>query len=122
MEAKFTKGPWHKSGWKSAEVSIGIPGAEKIEIRSAAPTWGVASVYIIRDSDREIQEANAALIVAAPKLYDAAEEILPDIESEIEQRKYSGNDEDWRDLERKANALRAALAEARGKTDLGKAA
>jgi hypothetical protein len=33
---------------------------------------------------------------------------LPDIENEIEQRKHSGNNEDWRDLEGKANAMRAA--------------
>jgi hypothetical protein len=36
---------------------------------------------------------------AAQELYEAAESILPDIERDIEQRKHSGNNEDWRSLE-----------------------
>lgn len=94
MEAKFTPGPRRKSDWKSAEVSVGIPGAEKIEVRSSTLTWGIASVYIVREGDREIQEANAALIAAASSLYESTADILSDIENEIEQRKPSGNNED----------------------------
>jgi hypothetical protein len=49
---------------------------------------------------------------AAHKLLDALLSLLPDIESEIDQRKCSGNDEDWIALNRRAADARAAIAEA----------
>ena len=48
----------------------------------------------------------------AHKLLEALLNIMPDIESEIDQRKHSGNDEDWIDLDRKAADARAVIAEA----------
>jgi hypothetical protein len=37
---------------------------------------------------------------------------MPEIEGEIDQRKLSGNDEDWIELDRRAAEARAAIAEA----------
>lgn len=49
---------------------------------------------------------------AADKLLAALENLMPDIESEIDQRQHSGNDEDWIELDRKATNARAAIAKA----------
>jgi hypothetical protein len=49
---------------------------------------------------------------AADKLLAALQNLMPDIESEIDQRKHGGNDEDWIELDRKAADARAAIAEA----------
>jgi hypothetical protein len=49
---------------------------------------------------------------AATKLLVALENLMPDIESEIDQRQHSGNDEEWIELDRKAADARAAIAEA----------
>jgi hypothetical protein len=49
---------------------------------------------------------------AAEKLLIALENLLPDIESEIDQRQHSGIDEEWSELDRKAADARAAIAEA----------
>jgi hypothetical protein len=49
---------------------------------------------------------------AAEKLLAALQSLMPDIESEIDQRQHSGNDEGWIELERKAADARAAIAEA----------
>jgi hypothetical protein len=49
---------------------------------------------------------------AADKLLAALQNLMPDIESEIDQRKHSGIDEEWIELDRKAANARAAIAEA----------
>ena len=49
---------------------------------------------------------------ASDKLLAALQNLMPEIESEIDQRKHSGNDEDWIELDRKAANARAAIAEA----------
>lgn len=49
---------------------------------------------------------------AAPKLLAALIDLIPDLESEIDQRKHSGNDEDWLELDRKVAAARDAIADA----------
>jgi hypothetical protein len=49
---------------------------------------------------------------AAHKLLAALQDLMPDIESEIDQRQHSGNDEEWIDLSRKVAAARSAIAEA----------
>jgi hypothetical protein len=49
---------------------------------------------------------------AADKLLAALQNLMPDIVSEIDQRKHGGNDEDWIELDRKAADARAAIAEA----------
>jgi hypothetical protein len=49
---------------------------------------------------------------AAEKLLAALQNLMPDIESEIDQRQHSGNDEEWIALGRKAANARAAIAEA----------
>ena len=49
---------------------------------------------------------------AANKLLAALENLMPDIESEIDQRQSSCDDEAWIEFERKAAAARAAIAEA----------
>jgi hypothetical protein len=49
---------------------------------------------------------------AADKLLAALQNLMPHIESEIDQRQHSGNAEDWIDLDRKAADARAAIAEA----------
>ena len=46
------------------------------------------------------------------KLLAALENLMPDIESEIDQRQHSGIDEEWIELDRKAADARAAIAEA----------
>ena len=49
---------------------------------------------------------------AANKLLAALKNLMPDIESEIDQRRHSCNDEEWIELDRKANDARIAIAEA----------
>ena len=49
---------------------------------------------------------------AADKLLATLQNLMPDIESEIDQRKHSDNDEEWTKLDRKAADARAAIAEA----------
>jgi hypothetical protein len=49
---------------------------------------------------------------AAHKLLNALLSLLPDIESEIDQRKCSADDKDWIELDRRAADARAAIAEA----------
>lgn len=49
---------------------------------------------------------------AAEKLLNALLDLMPDIESDIDQRQHSGNDEDWIKLARKAAIAQAAIAEA----------
>lgn len=56
--------------------------------------------------------ANAALIAAAPELLAALQGLLPEVDSEIDQRKYGGNCEDWAQLEALSNAAHAAIAKA----------
>lgn len=55
------------------------------------------------------QHANALLIAAAPALATALLELLPEVDSEIEQRKHSGNAEDWEALEQLSTDAHAAL-------------
>jgi hypothetical protein len=110
MEAKHTPGPWKLHVGLDF---INIYGPYLSDEVLADTPWPVHDEKAMGD---------AYLMTSALALYESAADILPDIENEVDQRKYSGNDEDWRDLERKANALRAALAEARGETTLGKAA
>jgi hypothetical protein len=49
---------------------------------------------------------------AADKLLAALQNLMPDIESEIDQRQHSGNNEEWIELDRKAADARKAIAEA----------
>lgn len=49
---------------------------------------------------------------AANKLLAALENLMPDIENEIDQRRDSGIDEEWIELDRKAADAREAIAEA----------
>ena len=56
--------------------------------------------------------ASDARDYAADKLLAALENLMPDIESEIDQRQQSGIDEEWIELDRKAADARAAIAEA----------
>ena len=56
--------------------------------------------------------ASDAREYASDKLLDALKDLLPVIEDEIDQRKHSGDDEDWIELDRKAAGARAAIAEA----------
>jgi hypothetical protein len=49
---------------------------------------------------------------AADKLLAALENLMPDIESELDQRQHSGIDKEWIELDRKAADARAAIAEA----------
>lgn len=105
MEAKFTKGPWEL---------VNTVETGRLNIFGAG--YHVGTLVSGSAKDLGIFKDNARLIVTAPELYDAASNILPDIEYEIDQRKYGGNDENWRDLEKKASTLRAALAKARGES------
>jgi hypothetical protein len=56
--------------------------------------------------------ASDAREYAADKLLTALQNLMPDIESEIDQRQHSGLGEDWIKLDRKAADARAAIAEA----------
>jgi hypothetical protein len=60
-------------------------------------------------------EANARLIAVAPRLLDYARRLLAEIDFEVEQRKHSGNDEDWADLEKLSNEAQAVIAETEGR-------
>ena len=62
--------------------------------------------------------ASDARDYAADKLLAALENLMPDIESEIAQRRSSGNNEEWIKLDRKAAAARAAIAEGTAIKDL----
>jgi hypothetical protein len=112
---KYTKGPYTACLEIVRREVIGF----HITAQPHGSTLSLARCEDAWDEEKRVfspgeLEANARLFTVAPKLYDAAESLLLDIESEIEQRKRSGNDEDWSDLERKANTLRAILAEVRG--------
>jgi hypothetical protein len=55
---------------------------------------------------------NGRLLRAAPKLLKALANLLPEIDSEIEQRQHSGNAEDWVELQRMSDAAHIAVREA----------
>ena len=66
---------------------------------------------VLEGFDFPITAADAREYTAS-KLLTALENLMPDIESEIDQRQHSGNDEEWTELDRKAADARAAIAEA----------
>lgn len=106
---KHTPGPWTFLEDGDAEalhncrpLTICSPGKDDL-----------AEVFSDEDSTvaipREQAIANARLIAAAPALAAALLALLPEVDSEIEQRKHSGNADDWKALERLSNDAHAAL-------------
>ena len=92
MAEKFTPGPW-----KVQRTNQGV----FIEGNVEKPIGYLAQVRgIYRDGNRVMEDANAALIAAAPKLYEALYELL---EAQFVPDKYHA-----------ILAARAALAKARG--------
>lgn len=96
-----TPSPWFKgkqsdSGWHT------------IRVTDTGCTHGRIIAEVLEPED-------CPIITAAPDLLAALIELLEEVDFEIEQRKYSGNDEDWRALETKANRARAAIAKAEGR-------
>jgi hypothetical protein len=109
MTAKHTPGPWTIIRSKletdgAFDYAIGTDEAPVIAEafgRDANGGWPDA-------------EANARLIAAAPDLFSALKALLPEIDSEIEQRQTSGNDEYWQGLKALSDAGHAAVASAEG--------
>jgi hypothetical protein len=56
------------------------------------------------------------MLRAAPKLLKALANLLPEIDSEIEQRRHGGNAEDWFALQRLSDEAHSAVREATGAT------
>ena len=116
MSKRFTPGPWEwwtSNSWR--RLSSRAPGHQR--------DGGVLCPNVARDGhpDLIVQEADMALIAAAPALYDGLTELLDAIEPELiaSASSHSGRDDaDFReefpaDYER-CKRLRAALASARG--------
>lgn len=61
--------------------------------------------------------ASSPIERAAPDMLAALKALLPEVDSEIEQRQTSGNDEYWEDLKALSDAGHAAVAKAEGRTD-----
>lgn len=67
------------------------------------------TVALISDGMNDRQEY-AKLFAAAPKLWELLEAASVYIEEEVEQRKTSGNDEEWASLEYLSSRISAALS------------
>jgi len=52
------------------------------------------------------------MLNAARKLVTILHKLLPEVDSEIEQRQHGGNDEDWTELKRLSDEAHAAMREA----------
>ncbi len=101
MSAQHTPGPWLAVDGSTTGRAVIAPEQPKVR-RNVAAVGG------------QNREANARLIAAAPDLFNALAAALDEIDQEIEQRKFGGNDEYWASLQDISNAGRAAIAKARG--------
>jgi hypothetical protein len=106
----FTPGPWRIAKRGEDEAFYVVERDEPNEPSRHA--YRVA--HVLDYNELQQNAANACLIAAAPDLYAALAALLPAVDDEIEQRKFSGNDEDWSGLERLSSAAHAALAAAKG--------
>jgi hypothetical protein len=87
--------------------------------RSAAILAACDAMVEAGESDRNSIEIVDCDLVdhvadAAPDLLAALVALLPEIDSEIEQRQHGGNDEDWASLQKLSDAGHAAVRKARG--------
>lgn len=80
---------------------------------SEADSLGQAELALTRAT--ETIEPNLSLFAAAPDMLAILQSLLPHISSEVEQRKESGNDEYFADLERLEGLACDAIAKATGK-------
>lgn len=81
-KTKFTPGPWQVNNLDSREV-IGEPGTgDHFAIGDNCPTVANCATG---DNDWNVQVANAALIAAAPELYNALEELILSVETYSEE-------------------------------------
>src|SRR5690606_34999824 len=102
-----TPGPWEVG------YDINTPNPGLNYNRTVTRRW--------HNSDREVVangvlfEANAHLIAAAPDMKAALLPLLEVVDEEIEQRKFSGNDEYWQRLQALSDAGHAAIAKAEGR-------
>jgi hypothetical protein len=100
----------HELQWLDADDdNLALPSI--VSMQTGDPSSDVLEVY-----DFPVTPADARQY-AATKLLAALENLMPDIENEIDQRKHSGNDEDWIELDRKAADARAAITEATAMED-----
>lgn len=73
------------------------------------------SPHLPDDEARELAEATALLFAASYDLIFSLRELLGEIDNEIDQRKHSGNAEDWGPLAAKSATAHAAIAKAEGR-------
>ena len=101
---KHTPGPWRM-------LDVSIVTGSGLTAKPVAQVWRRWEV----EGGAEETEANAHLIAAAPDLFKALKACLFEIDQEIEQRKCSGNDEDWAAMQRLSDSAHAAIAKAEGR-------
>ncbi len=112
-KAKHTAGPWSYDG-----EDIDSEAAQLIAAETGLTHDGYEIFSVDADGDVDepigtaLNEEDAKLIAAAPDLLAAAQAIRDDIESEVEQRQTSGNDEYWQPLKEKLEKLDAAIIKA----------
>ena len=97
----YTPGPWSVSNGLLIRVTT-----------TSNPPVVICGVYRIGAKGGPKQGdplANAYLLAASHDMRDALAALLPEVESEIEQRQHSGNDEDWLALKALSEAGHAAL-------------
>lgn len=104
--AKHTPGPWRVDPRTDRIVadsmSVGKPVV--LDVARTFPRRG-----------KQETDANARLIAAAPDMKAALLPLLEVVDEEIEQRKFSGNDEYWQGLQALSDAGHAAIARAEGR-------
>jgi hypothetical protein len=77
MEAKHTKGPWTTA--RDNHITLGIPGfgdREDMRIVSGNAQGMEQDVAYVRAVDDDNGNANAALMAAAPEMYEALQGLL----------------------------------------------
>jgi hypothetical protein len=108
--AQHTPGPW-----QLGQPNLYFDGHTPID---SPFHGGIVQVVTKMEDDDTRKEAelaaNARLIAAAPELLQGLLDALQEIDIEIEQRKHSGNDEHWEDLESVSNRGHAAIANVTG--------
>jgi len=76
----------------------------------------------LRDGTATVEQARrgqalVALANASPRLLESLANLLPDIDSEINQRLESGIEEEWSELKRLSDDAHAAIREATGESE-----
>lgn len=111
LAAKSTN-PMLQGSWTAYVGWSPSMGLDNVETLRRHPNWcevtGPGDLSISGHFGIE----GARVIAAAPDAIAALKSLLPEIDAEIEQRRTSGNDEDWHGLKVLADAGHAAVAKA----------